>query len=135
MQGAPPPADRQVTVANWQEGPLNRWGFEHVSESVPSAMFSCGDGTVLTLGSREEDLGPLVDEFLERTYTDGCLLLRDGRILYERYFNGMTAHTTHLLQSVSKSFCSALAGWIVERGLVELERPVRDYVPELWDGG
>jgi 6-aminohexanoate-oligomer exohydrolase len=135
MQGAPPPADRQVTVANWQEGPFNRWGFQHVSEIVPSAVLSRGDGPVLMLERAEEDIGPLVDEFLERTYTDGFLVLRDGRILYERYFNGMTAHTTHLLQSVSKSYCSALAGWIVERGLVELERPVRDYVPELWDGG
>lgn len=133
MQGAPPPAERQVTLANWQEGPFNRWAFQHVSEVVPSAVLSRGDGPMLELPSAPVDLDPLLGNFLERTYTDGFLVLQDGCVIYERYLNGMTAHTLHLLQSVSKSFCSALTGTLLERGVVQLDAPVRDYVPELWD--
>ena len=135
MQGTPPPADRLVTLANWQEGPFNRWAFQHVSEVVPCAVLGRGDGPVLPLPHALEDLDPLLDGFLERTYTDGFIVLRDGRIVYERYCNGLTDRTPHLLQSVSKSFASALVGSLVERGLVELERPARDYVPELWSSG
>jgi CubicO group peptidase (beta-lactamase class C family) len=132
MQGAPPPSERQVTLANWQEGPFNRWAFQHVSEVVPCAMLPRGDGPVLELPSAPEDLDAVLGDFLERTYTDGFLVLRDGRIIYERYLNGMAPHTPHLLQSVSKSFCSALTGTLAERGVVQLDAPVRDYVPELW---
>ena len=133
MQGAPPPPERRVTLANWQEGPFNRWAFQHVSELVPSAVLSRGDGPVLELPVAAEDIDPLLGDFLGQTYTDGFLVLRDGHIVYERYFNGMGPNTLHLLQSVSKSFCSALTGTLVERGVVQLEAQVRDYVPELSD--
>jgi len=143
MRGAPPPSGQLVTLANWQDGPFNRWAFQHVGEIVPSAPLSRGIGPVLQLDAAHEDLGerPLatvscgstVDEFLRNTYTDAFLVLQDGRIRYEGYFNGMTAGSLHLLQSVSKSFCGALAGTLVERGVLELAAPARTYVPELWD--
>ena len=135
MQGMPPPDERLVTLANWQEGPFNRWAFQHVSEVVPCAVLGRGAGPVLPLPHALEDLDPLLDGFLERTYTDGFIVLRKGRIVYERYCNGLTERTPHLLQSVSKSFASALVGSLVEKGLVELERHARDYVPELWSSG
>ena len=68
-----------------------------------------------------------------RRYTDGFLVLKDGRILYERYFNGMRPESRHLLQSVSKSLCGVLAGELVESGAVDLDATVSTYVPELWD--
>ena len=37
MTGFPPPAEGQVTLANWRTAPFNRWGFQHVREIVPSA--------------------------------------------------------------------------------------------------
>lgn len=49
-----------------------------------------------------------VDKILEETHTDSIVVLRNGNVVYERYFNGMEAGSKHLLQSVSKSmlgFC------------------------------
>ena len=44
------------------------------------------------------------------TCTDGFIVLGRGRIASERYDNGMTRRTRHLLQSVSKSLCATVAG-------------------------
>ena len=44
-----------------------------------------------------------VGDVLGATYTNGFLVLHRGRIVMERYFNGMTEDTLHLSQSVSKS--------------------------------
>ncbi|MEA2557665.1 MAG: hypothetical protein QOG88_1203, partial [Actinomycetota bacterium] len=30
MEGTPPSQERLVTLANWQDPPFNRWGFQHV---------------------------------------------------------------------------------------------------------
>lgn len=141
MQGAPPPAGQHVTLANWQDGPYNRWGFQHAGEIVPSAVITRGDGGLLELPAEPAELGGLalddlattLDEFLGDTYTDAFLVLKQGRVLYERYFNGMGPGSLHLLHSISKSLGGALAGEFVERGVVELTAPVRRYVPELWD--
>ena len=51
--------------------------------------------------------------FLDQTFTDGFLVLKDGAIVYERYLNGMDERTLHLSQSVAKSFTGALAGILV----------------------
>ena len=70
---------------------------------------------------------------LEATDTDGFLVLHHGRILEERYGGAMTESTPHLLQSVSKSLTSALAGALV--GLGRLDPGAGDaYVAELRGG-
>jgi len=142
MEGAPPPPGQHVTLSNWQDGPYNRWGFQHAGELVPSAVVSRGDGPVLSLAAELEDLDavaldgvqgtPRLAEFLLDTYTDAFLVLHEGRIRYERYFNGMGPRSLHLLHSVSKSLCGATAGWLVERGLLDLDARASAYVPELW---
>ena len=37
MDGFPPPAEGQVTLANWRTPPFNRWAFQHTREIVPTA--------------------------------------------------------------------------------------------------
>jgi CubicO group peptidase (beta-lactamase class C family) len=145
MQGFPPPEDRLVTLANWQDAPYNRWGFLHVSHILPTAQISRGEGPVAALPRSHWDLGGItfdrtggrmtIAQMLEGTYTDGFIVLKDGAIVAEKYFNGMAPHTRHLLMSVSKSLTGALAGILAEQGLLDLTAPVRTYVPELGDSG
>ncbi|MDP9301200.1 MAG: beta-lactamase family protein [Actinomycetota bacterium] len=149
MAGAPPfPPERLVTVANWQDPPSNRWAFQHVSELIPTARIARGEGHVWRLPSEPRDLPntpihadgrsePLAT-FLERTYTDGIIVLHGGRVVMESYFNGMAARTRHLLMSVSKSVTSAVCGRLVGRGLLTPDDAVTAHLPELagtsWDG-
>ncbi len=149
MAGPPPfPAGRLVTLANWQEPPFNRWAFQHVGELIPTARITRGDGPVMRLPEEPRGLlrTPIHADgrpvplaiFLERTYTDGIIVLHGGRVVMESYFNGMTARTRHLLMSVSKSVTSAVCGRLVGRGLLTPDDPVTTHVPDLagtsWDG-
>lgn len=141
MAGSPPPTDRLVTLANWQDPPFNRWGFLHVRELMPTARISRGDGPVARLLRDERDLDGVafrvgrrtltVGRMLDETYTDGFLVLHGGRIVTERYIDGMTPDTTHLLMSVSKSLTASLAGVLAGRGAFDPAAPVTDYVEEL----
>ena len=68
---------------------------------------------------------------LRRTCTDGFLVLHEGRIVAEEYFNGMTPATRHLLMSVSKSIIGMLAGIVIGRGALSADDLVTDVVTEL----
>ena len=142
MRGAPPfPSDRLVSLANWQDPPFNRWGFRHVRDLIPTARIPRGDGPPWRLGRAERDLSGMkiragkrsiaLDTLLEETYTDAFLVLHRGRIVTERYLNGMTPDTTHLLMSVSKSVTSTVAGVLVGRGDLSPSDLVTAHVPEL----
>jgi CubicO group peptidase (beta-lactamase class C family) len=141
MAGVPPfPEQSLVTLANWQDPPFNRWSFQHIRELIPTARiaraaapdplpraerdvlgfrFSYGDGELT------------VAEMLEETYTDGFLVLHEGRVVAEHYFNGMAPDVPHLLMSVSKSVTSAVAGVLVGQGLLRVSAAVEEIVPEL----
>ena len=47
----------------------------------------------------------------------------------------MQADSHHLLMSCTKSYIGALAGIFVEQGLLDVEAPITDYVPEFADTG
>ena len=63
----------------------------------------------------------------------GVLIARRGRLVAERYFRGAAGHRPHNLKSASKSVLSALAGLAVEEGVLELDQPIADLLPEAAD--
>ncbi|MGN6167137.1 MAG: serine hydrolase domain-containing protein [Solirubrobacteraceae bacterium] len=137
-----------LTSANWLDGPYNRLGFRHVAELTRTAKISRGAGPVFALPRAERDLegfefeheGRSLDlpTMLEETYTDGFLVIHDGSVLCEHYFNGMAASETHLLMSVSKSMNAALCGVLGGHAVVRPEDLVTDHVEQLrgsaWEG-
>jgi CubicO group peptidase (beta-lactamase class C family) len=52
-------------------------------------------------------------------FMDGLVVIRNGHIVAERYFNGFDDTTGHNVKSVSKSFLSALVGIALEEGYVD----------------
>jgi len=142
MSGAPPFSPQsQVTLANWQDPPFNRWAFQHVRELIPTARMSRGSGPPWRLPSDDRDISEVrfrhedrelsIADLLADTYTDGFLVVHHGRIVTEQYFNGLAPDVPHLLMSVSKSVTSAVAGVLVGRRLLDPSAPVTDIVPEL----
>jgi CubicO group peptidase (beta-lactamase class C family) len=141
MHGFPPSADGQVTLANWRQAPFSRWAFHHVRELVPSAEIENDPGDVHEWQIDRVEIGDIpieidgvrplsFDEFLVDTSTDGIVVARGGRIVFERYANGMTETTPHILMSVSKSLLGLVAGVLVTSGELEPDRKVTDLVPE-----
>lgn len=60
-----------------------------------------------------------------------CLLIvRNGYLVLEEYFGGWRAERLHMLQSVSKSFTSALVGMALDRGEFKAEdEKILDFFP------
>jgi len=63
-------------------------------------------------------------------YVDGILVIRNGCLVAERYYNGYSANDSHNIKSVSKSFLSAITGIALQKGYFTLEDKVMDYFPE-----
>lgn len=129
-----------IPRVEWDLSPWNRWTYQHISEMVPTAPIWRGPGPVRSLPESIQPLGQVmvdfqdgeqaVDEFLERSFTDGFLVLHRGRIVYERYLNDFVPHRQHVLMSATKSFTGTLAGILANKGLLDLKKPVTDYLPE-----
>jgi CubicO group peptidase (beta-lactamase class C family) len=146
MSGFPPVPESQVTLANWQDPPFNRWAFRHMRELIPSHPIPAGPPAPLPAAASALELGALavirldgststVEEVLSGTDTDAFVVIHDGQVVAERYYTGMTAGTSHLIMSVSKSVLSCVAGVLIHRGLLDLHAPVTSYVPEVSDSG
>jgi CubicO group peptidase (beta-lactamase class C family) len=59
------------------------------------------------------------------------LVMRDGAIVAERYYNGETADTLHDIRSAGKSITALLAGAAVDRGEIGIGAPLERYWPAL----
>jgi CubicO group peptidase (beta-lactamase class C family) len=144
MDDFPPAPDRLVTLSNWRKAPFSAWGFRNVRRLVPTADIA-GSGQAIPLETSLEDISHVshvgftghdgkpttVSHALRATNTDAFIVLRRGRIAAEWYGPGMSATTPHIVFSVSKSICGALGGILADRGLLDPDDNVIDYVPEL----
>jgi len=64
-------------------------------------------------------------------FMDGLLVIRNGYIIAEGYYNGYDRLIPHNIKSVSKSFLSALTGIAFSKGFLDsLDQKVLDYFPE-----
>jgi CubicO group peptidase (beta-lactamase class C family) len=142
MNGFPPAPETQVTLENWRTTPYSRWAFHHVRELIATADIPHDPARVRVLAKAASGLAglkvpaasgepqPLAD-VLAATSTDGLVVLHKGAIVFEHYANGMTERSPHILMSVSKSMLGLLAGCLIGRGVLALDRPVADILPEM----
>ena len=141
MKGFPPAQDQQVNLANMLSPPFNRWTYQHVRELVPTRGVETGS-KVAPLSSRPVDLSGLsiafpdgrkvnVENWLETAYTDGLIVLHNGEVVFERYYNNQQPSTQHLMFSVTKSFTGTMMLILMEQGRVDGNATVASYVPEL----
>lgn len=71
-------------------------------------------------------------DFLEETNTDAFLLLKDGRIVVERYFGNFTALTPHLWNSAGKSLMAVAVGIAAELDSLSINDPTTKYLGTGW---
>jgi len=133
----------EITAKNWYWGPGNRWSFKHTSRIFPSANIYRGAGPIAKLDYALRDLDEItfidptskarmsIAQMYAATDTDAFLVMKDGKIVTERYFNGMKPEDTHLLMSVSKSVIGVLSGIIISQGRLDPNAQVTSYIPEL----
>lgn len=75
-------------------------------------------------------------QFLERTYTNALLVMKDGRVVSEVYRNATSEHSRFIGWSMTKSITSVLIGCALAEGRIDsLDTPISRYLPELKGGG
>lgn len=63
-------------------------------------------------------------------FINSVIVIRNGKIAGERYFNGRDANSYQTIRSVSKSFLSALIGVAINKGIMSLDQKMIDSFPE-----
>lgn len=141
--------EKTITVDNWGTAPNNRWSFQHMQALFPTTRLLRGDVSPMIFSSAEKDLQNIsfkrsdgdtssVKKMIDDSFTDSFMVVKNGEIIAEQYFNNMTADSHHLMNSVTKSFVGMLTGIAVDKGLLNPEALVTNYLPELnnsaWEG-
>ena len=144
MHGFPTAPDDQVTLANWRSARSSQWAFHHVREILPTAAIARGERRwelpraprrldSVTFDDREGRSHTL-EHTLRDTNTDAFIVLKNGRIVEERYDGGMGPGDPHISMSVSKSLTALLAGSLIDQGALDPSALVVDYLPEIVQG-
>lgn len=73
-----------------------------------------------------------LEDYLALNRVAGLLVLKDGRVMLERYRFGNSEHTRWMSMSIAKSITSTLIGAALKEGYIKsLTDPVTRYVPSL----
>lgn len=146
MRGFPPPPDKLLHAwdGSFFEFPALRYSVVHMREFFPTVNVSRGLGAPTPLAY---ELDPDMDKVtfmpwgedrpmtweasLAENYTDGIIVLHDGKVVYERYFGELAEDRVHAVMSLTKSFTGTLASILVAEGVLDENQLVVRYVPEL----
>lgn len=105
--------------------------FSHMDGAFLHAELTQGGQPVTALKENLKELPNLSDWITERSLTS-LVVLKDGQLAFEGYYQGTQAEDRRISWSIAKSFLSALMGVAVAEGAIQsLDDPVTDYLPGL----
>ena len=143
MRGFPPPPKHRVRLDQvYAEPRLTHWYMQHAREMSRTADVSARHAASVPLREEPMELETVqvgraggdrwtLAEMLRGTCADGIIILRHGRLVFERYLHGMRPDTPHVYQSVTKAVGSCVAANLVEGGSLRLDDELAGIVPEL----
>lgn len=116
-------------------------GFRNIDRIFPTRTIQRGE-TSFPLAENKRELGGIklrhadmtltVDEYFVQQNVAGLLVIKDGKIVYERYGLGNTPESRWVSFSVAKSVVSILVGAAIKDGYIKgLDDYVTDYLPRL----
>ncbi len=93
-----------------------------VAQSKAAEIKALEDAFFTLQGKDEDRLG---------LRTDALLIIKDGRLIYEKYARGYSKTNKHLSWSVAKSFTSGLIGVAAQQGKLTIDQSICDFLPNL----
>lgn len=108
----------------------------HIKSPVPSAALRAAPRqlsldkikAIDPLDQASRDISFLLDT---RLYADGFLVLRDGKVLSEQYWHGLSAQQPRLLLGATRPLLSLMGAMAVAQGKLSPDRSIIRYVPAL----
>lgn len=96
----------------------------------PTTKWQAVDPATLRMDSEKlSELEPMIKS--EYSNINSIVVVRNGYIAYERYYNGYGPDDTHHVASVTKSIISALIGIAIDAGYIKnVDQKVLDFFPE-----
>ena len=76
-----------------------------------------------------------LDALARRYFTDAIAVYKDGELVVEGYYGEQKPDRPHLMMSMTKSLTAVLVAKYVAEGLIDLNKTVADYIPELAKSG
>lgn len=87
--------------------------------------------SISELNWNENQLQPLL-EYLAEKNSKGFIILHNGKIVVEAYFNGHTATTPWYWASAGKTLTTAITGIAQDEGLIDINNKVSQYLGTGW---
>jgi CubicO group peptidase (beta-lactamase class C family) len=87
--------------------------------------------SISELNWNEDQLQPLLD-YLEEKNSKSFIILHEGKIIVESYFNGHTNASPWYWASAGKTLTTAVTGIAQEEGLLNINDKVSDYIGTGW---
>ncbi len=146
MLGAPPPAEKIIRFSDpdYFSFPKMRWTVCHFRQLMPTVGVSRGLGAPRPL---KRTIDAAIDgltftpsaastpmtwaQSLSANYTDGIVVLHEGKVVYERYSGCLDEAGQHGAMSVTKSLTGLLGEMLVAEGKLDATAKVATIVPEL----
>src|SRR6218665_3371104 len=79
-----------------------------------------------------EDSIALLDEYLENSTTKAFLILKDGKIVIERYYGTFTMDSLYVWNSAGKTLTAYAVGIAQTEGLLDIDDATTDYLGAGW---
>ena len=106
--------------------------------TVEQMYFPSNDGTIIwetktiaSLGWNQNAVQPLLD-YLQLKNAKSFMILVNGRIVMENYFNGHSATSNWYWASAGKTLTSAMTGIAQQEGLLNIDNKVSNYIGAGW---
>ena len=134
-----------INQNNWLDPENLRFGLQSAGRFMPMVKIKSSTATQnLKLAPRQLDLAKIVGtdpldretrdiRFLldTRLYADAVLVLRNGRVVSEQYWHGVSAQQPRFLLGASRSILSLLGAMAVAQGKLASDKSLIRYIPEL----
>jgi len=102
------------------------WPTQEWDRSTPEAQGINPDGLIQLIKDKTEN-----NKF---EYLHSTIVIKNGYLVFEEYFNGFNSERPNLIQSVTKSFTSAVIGMAIEQGHIKsVDEKVLDFFPDVGD--
>lgn len=100
------------------------------AEEVSPGGFYLEVSNPAKLGLNETMISTALTEAGNKGFINSMLIIRNGKIAAEKYYNGGNVNSYQTVRSVSKSFLSALLGIAVDKGILRIDQKMIEFFPE-----
>jgi CubicO group peptidase (beta-lactamase class C family) len=117
-------------------GDVNRFATRTILNHAPASVFETAEieapFKTIAYTWKDQELTGDLDTLMQDNGTTALIVISNGVIRLERYYNGASRNTLNTSFSVAKSFDSVLIGIAINEGYIQdVNDPIVEYLPEL----